>query len=226
MKKILIFAGGPDTRWNNHLGIPRHMVEVDDEPIIHRIQRLLLEKGASNIIVCCNEENKDQYVLAGCDFAVSPKCVGDIYEDAYAWHYKDYLNYSGTTIILYGDCYYSENLIETILEDNGHIWHMYGRYGSSKITGKAYSEQFAWVIGKESINNLVEKSRIACGMPAKFGWGSEQTDHIVYRLLAGLDPKSNQKEDIHWYNWDDETDDFDYPEDVNILSKIYNIKNV
>lgn len=220
-KKYLILAGGSD-KWNNTMGMPRHMVPIKGEPLIHRTQRLLLENGATDIVVSCNEGNQDSYVLSTCQYLPSPPCVGNIEEDALAWHYREYLNFNGTTVILYGDCYYSEPLINAIVEDPGTQWHVYARSGGSVTTEKQYSEMFAWVVSKHDLQLLLDCSYKACGMPASLSRGVEQTDYMTYRLMANLDPMYEWPEKIHWIDWNDESDDFDYPRDVRLLEELYN----
>ena len=43
-KKIFIMAAGPATRWNNYMGVPKQMVKVGNETILHRLARLLKER--------------------------------------------------------------------------------------------------------------------------------------------------------------------------------------
>lgn len=47
--KAIIIAAGQATRWNNHLGVPKHFAPVDGEPILHRTVRLLCERGVRDI---------------------------------------------------------------------------------------------------------------------------------------------------------------------------------
>lgn len=39
--KFVIMADGKGTRWNNYMGVPKHLVMIDGEPIIGRTVRLL-----------------------------------------------------------------------------------------------------------------------------------------------------------------------------------------
>ena len=41
--RFVIMADGQGTRWNNYMGIPKHLIEIDGEPIIARTVRLLNE---------------------------------------------------------------------------------------------------------------------------------------------------------------------------------------
>lgn len=52
--RFVIMADGKGTRWNNYMGVPKHLVEINGEPIIARTVRLLNEIST--------EENKEQEV--------------------------------------------------------------------------------------------------------------------------------------------------------------------
>lgn len=41
--KYIIMADGGGTRWNNYMGIPKHLVEIDGEPLLGHTVRLLRE---------------------------------------------------------------------------------------------------------------------------------------------------------------------------------------
>jgi len=53
---FIIMADGDGKRWNNYLGIPKHLVEINGEPIIKRTVRLLKENGVNNIIITSRDE--------------------------------------------------------------------------------------------------------------------------------------------------------------------------
>lgn len=49
--RVFITAYGESTRWNNYLGVPKHLIPIDDEPLIHRTVRLLKENGFDDIVI-------------------------------------------------------------------------------------------------------------------------------------------------------------------------------
>jgi len=99
-------ADGESTRWNNYLGIPKHLIEIDGEPIIKRAIRLLNENddGCKVIITSHNTE----YEFPG---SVRYEPISNVLEiDRFT---KELV--SDDICFLYGDTYYSEEAIQTII---------------------------------------------------------------------------------------------------------------
>jgi choline kinase len=49
--RAIILAAGKGSRWNKHLGIFKHFLKIDNETLIHRTVRLLLERNVTEIYV-------------------------------------------------------------------------------------------------------------------------------------------------------------------------------
>ena len=56
--KYIIMADGKGKRWNNHGGIPKHFVKIDDERIIERTIRLLKENDSNKEIIVTSHDKK------------------------------------------------------------------------------------------------------------------------------------------------------------------------
>lgn len=101
-------ADGKGTRWDNYMGIPKHLAEVDGEPIIARTVRLLNEKtdGIAEVIITSHDP---RYEFTGSkrhepidnnleiDRFTRELIVDDI-------------------CFLYGDTYYTDEALDEILE--------------------------------------------------------------------------------------------------------------
>ena len=59
--KYIIMAAGKGTRWNNYLGIPKHLIEINGETLLARTTRLLKENGIKNYIITSSDERYKQY---------------------------------------------------------------------------------------------------------------------------------------------------------------------
>ena len=59
--KYIIMADGEGKRWNDHLGIPKHLVEIGGETLLERTTRLLRENGIQDYIITCSDERYSQY---------------------------------------------------------------------------------------------------------------------------------------------------------------------
>ena len=71
MTTAIIIAAGEATRWGDYLGTPKHLVKVDDEPIIYRSVRLLLKNGITDINVVGPDD--DRYRIEGSNLYTSKK---------------------------------------------------------------------------------------------------------------------------------------------------------
>ena len=55
--QYVIMANGQARRWKNHLGIPKHLVEVDGETLLARTTRLLHEADAeAQVVITAHDE--------------------------------------------------------------------------------------------------------------------------------------------------------------------------
>jgi NDP-sugar pyrophosphorylase family protein len=153
--KIIICAGGDGgAKWGMHLGVPKHMIPAHGEPLVHRIQRQLLERDFTNVHLACSRENKEKYLLEGVQFILSPPRTGHIGENACAWHYRKHIDYEGTTVILYGDVYYTDEFMNVLCKDSNDKFRIYGRSDVSQITkNHRQGEPFAIILTKDSIEN-------------------------------------------------------------------------
>lgn len=125
------------------------------------------------------------------------------------------------TTFLWGDTFYSEVAIKNIVETNTEDFLFFGRHSSSlNKTGKRWEEIFAlkikdtehFIKGLDFIRECVINDTIWRG-------GSWE----LYRYMVGLDLKDNALKG-HFYTIDDETDDFDYPNDLERWLEINEIK--
>lgn len=226
--------GGPK-KWNNYLGVPKHLIPIKGEPLIHRTQRLLLENDAQNVFVTCNKERFGKYNIDGVTPLESIKVENDTYSDHEFKSTMGLLNENGITVILYGDVYYSDKFIKHIVENKSNDWHYYGRRMGSQITGKMWGENFAWYFNNNHIQDLVNRGIQAVNITkelvnntnknpngTKYPWIMEESSKMTYRLMAGLDYEDpHQVDKHHWVEWNDETEDFDFPEDwINWSSRL------
>jgi choline kinase len=222
-KRFIILAGNKnfDTRWNNHLGTSKHMIPIKGEPLIHRTQRLLLDRNQKDIIITCNKDNIGKYNLSNVTAIESKNNKSHIYPDYEFATTEGLLNPDGITIMLWGDLYLSENIINKIVNNNSEDWHFYGRRKSSEITGSIYGEDFGWYFNNNHILNIMSTSETMLPILKKlvkdqslYPWAMEDCSKMLYRMMAKIDYEDPHLIDKHhWIEIDDETEDFDYPED-------------
>lgn len=216
--------GKPD-RWSTHLGVKEHMIPVRGEPILHRTQRILIENNIKDILVKCDPRDTNEYILKGALPIHIAHPTNSVYPDNELVYAEPSYIEDGINVLLFGDFYYSEEILNHIINNTSDNWHHYGRLRSSKITGKLGTETFAWYFhgkDKEFMINTAEKASIKTKELVKMCelgktnllWRMEDSTRVGYRMMANLEIEDPHAiESLHWVEWDDATEDFDYPED-------------
>ena len=184
--KYIIMAAGEGKRWNNYLGVPKHLIEINGETLLGRTTRLLRENGIEDYIITCHDERYGKYGK------ITEQSENDCEVDRFE-HQDEPVCY------LYGDVYYTEKAIRTIID----AW-----VGDVMFLGSS-QEIFAVKVRDLGLffehKNKVKKLYLDGKIRRCIGWE-------VYRSIMG------NPLDKHWINGryvyiEDDTDDIDYPED-------------
>jgi hypothetical protein len=218
--KYIIQAAGEQTRWNNYLGVDKHYAILDGEPLIERTVRQLNEHDIdkSDIIVVSHK-----YTLKNATNYRPDPTIKHQYADAAKFLDSHKIwNRKGRTVIIYGDVYFTDEAIKTIIEYQPTDWRNFCRPWKSQHTGTPWGECFAISFyPKQQIRALNELYRIAnlhtTGKISRCG-GWEWT-----RAMAGKPDSQIRHPHQHnlkeYYIIDDLTDDIDYPQDYERLKK-------
>ena len=207
--KYIIMAAGNGKRWNNYTGVPKHLVKIKNEIIIERTIRLLKENGVNDIIINSSNKEYEKYGLRH-------EPIKNEYEIDRYYSCKDILKTESEVCFIYGDVYYTENAIKTIvsLDEEKFFGRLSGKDGI-----KGYGEIFAIKIKDVQkflkrvaiIRRLVASNQI----PRGIGWE-------VYKIYNGIPLKSDklrfykflqQEKHPFFYSILDETEDLDNPKD-------------
>ena len=73
--RFVIMADGQGTRWNNYMGVPKHLAMVDGEPVLGRTVRLLQEVADDAEIIITSHDERYEF-----DGAVRHEPENNIYE--------------------------------------------------------------------------------------------------------------------------------------------------
>lgn len=205
----IIMAAGEGKRWNNYLGVPKHLVNINGETLLQRTVRLLKNNNVNNIYITSSDERYDvdgaiRYKPQNNEFEIDRfLCCEEI------WSNK-------CTVFLYGDCYYTDEAIKTIVNSKCNGYHYYGRLTGNDV--KKYGEIFAVKIkNTEKFKNacLIIRNGLKDGTVNRgLGWET-------YKILEGKNPNMTPTEFREWIKSehknfvviDDDTEDFDTPED-------------
>jgi hypothetical protein len=194
-------SGGPGTRWNNYLGVPKHLVEINGEKIIERTTRLLNENGQSNIIVLGPKIDDPRYHIPGAQ-TIPTTGLYDCFHEMFT----PLTDSDDTYILLGGDVWYSEECLKEIVQ--GHDW--VGRWRISQVTGQMHEE--LWSIKITPENKPVLQAELESAK-------RKLTRATAWDVLRQFKRKGIN---IDWYELDDMTCDFDEPDDYKNWMKANN----
>lgn len=198
-------SGGKQDRWARYMKGPKQFVEVMGEALIERTLRL-----------CRAHFDHDVYLLTLGDLFNSlpviklvPKCFAtkahSVLSVLDVWE-------AGDLVILYSDVYYSDAAFSTVMKTPGT--HFFGRGGRSAFTFKNYGELFAIRVAWEDKLCLVE---MLGQCVSNYENSGQQSFWGLYRLMAGFPVDKHKVETSLFVNIHDETDDIDFPQDVQRL---------
>lgn len=219
-----IFAcAGEQHRWGNHMNQPKHLVAVNGLPLLKRNIELFNKffKNKKVYVSVRTEELRGIYsVDSGINFFV-PKTI-----QAGEPLYKTLIPFLQATdddvLILLGDVVFSEDCVKKMhINTAKQEFNVYGRKYGSTITGCKWGELFAFYIPQSFKDNFigavnaVEKLHENKKVNRFSGW------EIISYIYSGNTPDdisqvfNNRLFPSSFIEIDDETEDFDYPEDYN-----------
>ena len=208
MKKtrVVILAAGSAERWKNYRGTPKHLAVVEKEVLLHRTCRQFLRYTSDVCVVGADQ----RYAVDGTSLYVikSPNT-----------HWKDAAKFlssqnlwlrDGRTVLVFGDVYFTPAAVKTIMS-NDDEFKFFLRTGPNEETGARWKEIFALSFQgamtptiQRNLMHLVSSGAVG----TQAGWA-------LYRHMTGPSPAgmfSNQ----HFVEINDWTEDFDFPEDLEI----------
>ena len=209
-ERVFLLCAGGGVRWGKHLGVRKHLVKVNGEILLDRTLRLVRQHTSANIVIVAFDsdyEREDTERFAPrhgpenyCDtdkFLSSCERWGEV----------------GQTVLLYGDVFFTEPAMATIMSHRDS-YRFFGRREGSHFTGCVWRELFAlsFAAGERALlreNMLHVRSRLVAG-ELKRGGGWE-----LYEHMHGVTGD-------HFTTIDDFTDDFDYPADYERWLRRYN----
>lgn len=204
-RKYYILANGEGTRWHNYKGVPKQLIEIEGETILHRMIRLLSEEGVKkqNIVIC--GKFKDE--LATTKLTKS-KTKREVFEEIATLA-------KGPFAILYGDCYYTKECIHEVVTRPVKKFDEFFTTHPNPNTGCPWPEGYAhrcddWEWWRDTMHEINTNPELI----------ATPKDWFIHWWLLGVKderintpPVENFNPD-HDISWLDETDDFDFPDDL------------
>jgi choline kinase len=224
----IICCAGAMSRWNNYLGIPKHLIKIDGETLISRTTRLIKQYDNDHDILIIALNNK---------YKISDTQLIKIKPDNLNKHYntlpfKTVLEYSSDSkknIMIFGDIFFSEKCIQTMVNtcnSNFNNVTFFGREKKSSITLCPYGELWGIYYSYEHIN-LIKLHIFIIELRYMLGLVFRIKHWELYRSLNDIDLRKHIITN-NFVEIDDFTEDFDFPEDYDRWIKqykTYKIKN-
>jgi len=194
--RFVIMADGKGMRWNNYLGIPKHLAKVDGEKIISRTVRLLKKlAGDSGEIIVTSHDPRYEF-------------PGSVRHEPLDNHYEiDRFTEElivDDMVFLYGDTYYSKDALRKIVSADTDSLMFFGDAKSIVAIKVKDSEVFGLHknrVKQDYLNGKIKKCK---------GWQ-------VYQSFEGQDMTAPPVIKDHFIIIDDETKNINTPDDYEEL---------
>lgn len=207
--KYIIMCGGEYEKFQT----PKHLSIVKGERLVERTIRLLKENGIEDIAISSNSPLFDGLGVPRLEHNNTYKQINGTQE---GYWLDAYYPMQDPVCYLYGDVYYTEQAIKTIIDnkDKGNI--LFGTSIARNELHQNWGEPFAYKVndpitffkGIEAVKKLQDEGKTK-RMPVSWE---------LYRYLNGLDVNI-QRITNNYIDIDDGTMDIDYPEDIKELNK-------
>lgn len=212
--KIIVAAAGSSTRWNNHLGIPKQLVPVDGVPIIHRTQSLFDVENSDKVLLAVDERmlnTSTGFVM------IEPGNTADtILPNTAIGHSYRYWDPTDGTLLLFGDVFFTDAakyaILSMVKSSTDVTW--IGRLNGS--VSKGYRELFGIYFPAskiehitDSINKLREWRETQQHLQHAGGWFLL----LIHLGIQDFDELTFDRCRNNFLEINDETDDFDYPDE-------------
>lgn len=207
---ILIPCAGEGRRWQNFLGSPKHLAEVEGARLLDRL--VYRVHTASHTEPICIIATDERYRITGTLLCPpNPDRLGAGVDKIVCS--RPYWSTDSRTWIIWGDLWLSRAGAHRIFASGQSGMRWYGRAGPSARNHKAWGEIWGLSFAPEHFPGLLAACAHAAAM--------ERADYIatsrartVYSLLHGHDVRDWARPSPDWTEIDDETEDFDSPRDL------------
>lgn len=207
--KIIIMCGGEYEKFKT----PKHLSVVKGERLVDRTIRLLKENGETDINISSNNPLFDSCGVPRLEHK-------NTYEQKngtqYGYWLDAYYPVEEPVLYLYGDVYYTNEAIKTILNYKGEEIVLFGTSAAKNKYNQNWGEPFAFKVqnykrffnGIAAVKKLQDEGKTK-RMPVTWE---------LYRYLNGLDVNIQKVLDKTYICIDDGTMDVDIPEDIEALN--------
>lgn len=201
MRAVLLCAGSGE-RWGDYLGVTKHLIPIDGEPLLHRTVRQLREIDTDEIVII------GPYDVPGTT-RVDPLVVPENGDFDKLEQSRPYWSAEQRTLVVYGDVFFSDAAMGEIADDRGD-WRLYCRPFRSSFDGTPFGEPFVQSFHPDDIRRHGRAlDRVLRGWHAgRLTYGGA---FVHYQAMLGITLGGKRLPPKRMVVIDDETNDFDMP---------------
>lgn len=212
--RYVIMANGKGIRWNDYLGIPKHLISVEDETLLERIIRQVTERNPTAEIIIsssdprCETPGAIRYIPRRNEIELD-RFVPELLCDGICF--------------LYGDTYYTDQAMDIIFSTERGAMTFFGTkkslvaiksWNHAEFTHHLDAVRSAYLAGQISTCKGWQVYRSYVGLALEGGPVSEP---VAEGILIGNGSKRKDGVDSHegaFVHLSDETCDFNRPHDL------------
>lgn len=216
----VIVCGGEASRWGNHLGVPKHLVEISGEVLLERTIGQIHDRDPDADVVLAVKGMDARYNLDGArrsraKLDASRQQADKVLSSEHLWSASD------RTLLLFGDVWWSQSAMD-LVAGNTQPWVAFARFGPSEVTGCRHAELFGFAFNPEHRSTIAGAGEHAAELGRSGKLRNWSGGWQVYKIAAGVPdefikgvkhPDYNTRDLGHSVEIDDWTDDFDTPTD-------------
>ena len=132
--RVILMCAGRAERWGKYLGVHKHLIVFDGEPLLDRTLRLIRQHTSAPIVIVAFDP---QYARDGCERFEPQHGPTDFCDTDKFLSSAELWSDTGQTVILYGDVFFTEQAMQTILSYRGPH-RFFGRRERSYFTGRPW----------------------------------------------------------------------------------------
>ncbi len=205
--KVIILAAGDGSRWGNYRDTTKHLVTVEREVLLHRTCKQFL-KYTNDVAVIGLDE---RYKVDGTSLYIIKSPNTNWKDGAKIMSSKPLWSTNGRTVLVFGDVYFTHDAVKAIMTDDKELC-FFLRKGPNETTGARWKEIFA-IAFKSHMNNQVSQTTL---LQISRGQMNVQAGWSLYKAMIGPVFGGDMFANNRYVEIDDWTEDFDFPEDLEI----------
>jgi hypothetical protein len=216
----LLICGGESSRWNNHLGRPKHLIRIAGEVVLERTVRQIHERDPDADVVVVVKDMDADYLIDGtrrtrAKLDPSRAQADKVLSSQHVW------SSSERTMLLFGDVWWSNEAMD-LAAGSTEPWCAFARFTRSEVTGCKHPELFGFAFNPEHRSKIADAANLCVELADSGELTRWSGGWQVYKAAAGAErdhivgvrsPNYNTRDLGHSVEIDDWTDDFDAPAD-------------